>query len=112
MKRKRASLIPTNQTALNPDDILKHYFSGVKKAVKIGATQKHLYLLYLIYMASTGITATELNQYRQGNNNDLLKDLENMVIAGYITRNDQKQYRVTDEGRYLLRTCLPSFGIE
>jgi hypothetical protein len=111
MKRRNTSLI--NQTVNFDRSALTivEFFAGSKICRKHAKLeQRPFYLLFLIQSAPDSIL-TELEQFTLNNKEALIRDLETLLNAGYITRNDQKQYRATDEGRYLLRTCLPSFGI-
>ena len=112
MKRRKTSLNSGPFTADRSALTIVEFFAGSKISRKHAKLeQRPFYLLFLIQSAP-GSILTELEQFTLNNKEALIRDLDTLLNAGYITRNDSKQYRATDEGRYLLRTCLPSFGIE
>ena len=111
MKRDRKALIKRSFNFDKNVLTLIDYHTGIQLARKAKVSNNCFYLLLLI-CNSPGLTAEEIKPFTGVSQHLIFRDLDTLLNAGYITRNDSKQYRATDEGRYLLRTCLPSFGIE
>ena len=110
MKRERKTLIsPTANFDKNVLTLID-YHTGIQLARKSKVSNNCFYLLLLI-CNSPGLTAEEMKPFTGVSQHLIFRDLSQLLNGAYIVSNDQKQYRATDEGRYLLRTCLPSFGI-
>ena len=111
MKRDRKTLIKRSFNFDKNVLTLIDYHTGIQLARKAKVSNNCFYLLLLI-CNSPGLTAEEIKPFTGVSQHLIFRDLSQLLNGAYIVSNELKQYRATDEGRYLLRTCLPSFGIE